>query len=1142
MESIINKQLNYIKKELTREREYTQAATIIEFDQMTKCPPMGHEMEGNSAVRVSNHAFRIRKSAKFIDCIKALYGEIDSLEEYDRVLVEDLYRTYIHDKDISPELFEEFSRIGNNAWVAWSKARETEDVSGFLPELEKVIESKKKFVSLAGKMPDEEKYSDYGFLLNLYENGIDEDVIDELFRVSKDGITDLLQRIGNSNKVIRTDFLKRPVRDSQQEEMAKYLMETLGFDFEKGTMAVSEHPFTSLISENDVRITTHYYSDNFISNIYSVIHECGHALFEQLLPREDHKYFIEDKKSMGMHEAISRFYENILGRSKAFISLIYPKVCEIFPQVMRDVTVDELYEAVNYVSPSLIRTEADELTYTLHIIIRYELEKRLISGELSVSELSDEWSRLYREYLGIEPTKDSEGLLQDVHWTTDFGYFPTYALGNFYGAMILKKMKEDFDPFAAIREGDFGKINEWMAEIVYKKANILKPSDWIFEITGRKVCAEDFISYLYDKYSNVYCFESDDNIMQSSSTEYVKRIRRIRKLSSPSLEEIKTSKEYSELLRNNFEEIGKIAADNRMIIENCVRPLLSYDKCFSKEVFANFKDFCYKLTDPNSGKNLDASLAFSISVRLADDAKKSGDDEYYIEALDMLIANAYLMVNQTMRLTACPEVPEYFRNKGLEAFYEIIKYLDKEKFVKLSDELKRIVLIDSRYGPVLYEHMRECEGAAEMSRKRIALIEDSIRIAKDPFYGEAYPDYPWDKHLLKCYEYIMIIGADRSDPELVSTLKKYAGITAEYGRCCTEVYEKVFPYEYVYEITEGIRYAAGECTREDHMKRMYTIWSFADKFKYDKNGGDNLIASLSYIDAARDGELTEKIKSNIKDMYSEIASYAFRIPMMEWISSVLGIYSAILLRFVEIPGGITFEEFGLKVMAGFHPPTYIHSIMVARIAVCIAEYLMKSNPELFVGVCGCPSKEELPAYKDRILEYTHHAAMCHDFGKLIIIDTVFVYGRNLLSSEMPIIKSHSLMGWELLRKNESTKAYADVAAGHHAYYDKSEGYPESFDIGKSPVKTIIDIICVADCMDAATDEIGRSYSVGKTLDEFIGEVKAGAGKRYSPFVADILDNEGLYSDLGYLLTEGRKKVYKDTFKLLRTLGGEDFTE
>ncbi|MBQ8138685.1 MAG: hypothetical protein IJ195_04430 [Lachnospiraceae bacterium] len=331
MESIINKQLNYIKKELTREREYTQAATIIEFDQMTMCPPMGHEMEGNSAVRVSNHAFRIRKSAKFIDCIKALYGEIDSLEEYDRVLVEDLYRTYIHDKDVSPELFEEFSRIGNNAWVAWSKARETEDVSGYLPELEKVIESKKKFVSIAGKMPDEEKYSDYGFLLNLYENGIDEDVIDELFRVSKDGITDLLQRIGNSNKVIRTDFLKRPVRDSQQEEMAKYLMETLGFDFEKGTMAVSEHPFTSLISENDVRITTHYYSDNFISNIYSVIHECGHALFEQLLPREDHKYFIEDKKSMGMHEAISRYYENILGRSKAFISLIYPKVCEIFP-------------------------------------------------------------------------------------------------------------------------------------------------------------------------------------------------------------------------------------------------------------------------------------------------------------------------------------------------------------------------------------------------------------------------------------------------------------------------------------------------------------------------------------------------------------------------------------------------------------------------------------------------------------------------------------------------------------------------------------------------------------------------------------------------------------------------------------------
>lgn len=1141
MEDNIKKQLNYIKKELNREREYIHAATIIEFDQMTVCPPEGQEMQGDSAVRVSNHAFRIRKSAKFIECVKALYEEIESLDEYDKILVEELYRTYIHDKNVTPELFDEFARTGNNAWVAWSKAREKEDVSGFLPELNKVIESKKKYISIAGKMPDEEKLSDYEFLLNAYESGMDEKTLDELFKVSKDGICELLKKIGNSNKTIRTDFLKRPVRDSQQAEMARYLMEILGFDFEKGQMAVSEHPFTSLVSENDVRITTHYYSDNFISNIYSVIHECGHALFEQLLPREDHKYFIEEKKSMGMHESVSRFFENIIGRSKEFITLIYPKVCEIFPQVMRDVTVDELYEAVNYVCPSLIRTEADELTYTLHIIIRYELEKKLISGELSVNDLSDEWSRLYKEYLGVKPSKDSEGLLQDVHWTTDFGYFPTYALGNFYGAMFLKKMMEEFDPFQAVAEGDFGKINEWMAENVYKKANILKPTDWIQDITGRKVCAEDFINYLNDKYTHVYDLGNNDQ-MQSGSTEYVKRIRRIRKLSSPSLEEIKTSKEYSELLRNNFEEIGKIAADNRMIIENCVRPLLSYDKCFSKEVFANFKDFCYKLTDPNSGKNLDASLAFSISVRLADDAKKSGDDEYYIEALDMLIANAYLMVNQTMRLTACPEVPEYFRNKGLEAFYEIIKYLDKEKFVKLSDELKRIVLIDSRYGPVLYEHLRESEGAAEMSRKRIALIEDSIRIAMDPFYREAFPDYTWDKHILKCYEYIMIIGADRCEPELVSTLKKYANLTAEYGRSCTEVYEKVFPYEYIYEITEGIRYAAGECTREDHMKRMYTIWSFADKHEYNRNGGDNLIASLAYIDAARDGELSENMKSNIRDMYNEIASYAFRIPMMEWISSVLGIYSAILLRFMEIPGGITFEEFGLKVMAGFHPPTYIHSIMVARIAVCIAEYLMKASPELFVGVLGCPSAEALPEYKDEILNYTHHAAMCHDFGKLIIIDTVFVYGRNLLPSEMPIIRSHSLMGWELLRKNDSTKAYADVAAGHHAYYDRSEGYPDSFDMDKSPVKTIIDIICVADCMDAATDEIGRSYSVGKTLDEFIGEVKAGAGKRYSPFVAKVLDDEGLYGDLEYLLDKGRKKVYKETFKLLRSLQGEDFSE
>ncbi|MCR4618139.1 MAG: HD domain-containing protein [Lachnospiraceae bacterium] len=1138
MEENISKKLNYIKKELRKEREYLHAATIIEFDQMTICPPDGQKSQGDSAIRVMNHAFRIRKSAKFIESVIECYGERESLYEADKVLVEELYKSYVHDKFITPELNEEFSRIGNEAWVAWSKARDDEDVSEYLPKLSNVIDSKKKYVSIALRMPGEEHLSDYEFLLNKFEEGMDTATIDRLFDSTKEIILDLLEKIKGSEKSIRTDFLSRPVKDSQQEEMAKYLMGLMGFDFKKGQMSVSEHPFTSLISKNDVRITTHFYPNSFISSIYSVIHECGHALFEQLLPREDHEYFIEDLKTMGMHESVSRFYENVLGRSKEFIHLIYPAVCRIFPQAMRDVTEDELYEAVNYVTPSLIRTEADELTYTLHIIIRYELEKRLIDGNLTMEELPGQWNRLYKEYLGVEPVKDSEGLLQDVHWTTDFGYFPTYAIGNFYNAMYLNKMKEEFDPFEAVGEGDFAKINTWMKEHVFKKANRLKPTDWIKDITGREITADDFIIYLKDKYSNIYQLVENKKV-EGLTNEYVNRVRRIRKLSSPSLEAIDSPDEYSDLLRENFKEIGKLALENRNMIKKYVRPLLGKEFSFSDVVVNAAITFCSKLTDPNHGLGLDASLALSISCMMMDDASKSGDDEYYLKALDMVVANSYLMVNQTKRLVACPEVAESFRKIGLYAYEEIVKYLEKDKFVLLSDEYKTLVLIDSRYGPVLYEYMKGYAPDVSKINKRIELIEDSIKIARDPFYREAFPSFNWNKHLLKAYEFILVTTPCVSDKECIKKIEKYARELEEFGRCCPEEYEKVFPLEYIFSITEDIRYAAGKCDRYDHLKRMYTIWRFADKRIYDRRGGDNLIAAASYIDVAADGELTAEMKSNITDMYKSVTEYAFRIPMLEYISSVIGIYSGMLLRFVEIQGGMTFEEFGLKVMAAFHPPTYIHSVMVARISVCLCERLMKKNPELFIGVCGCPSADKVDEYKDAILHLVHHSAMCHDFGKLVIIDTVFVYGRELLPSELPIIKSHSLMGWELLRKYESTKAYAEVAAGHHVYYDGSNGYPESFDIKASPLKSVIDIVTVADCMDAATDYIGRSYSEGKNLDEFVLEVSKESGTRYSPYVIELLTDKEVFKDMEYILNTERRKVYKETYMLLKHLSAEE---
>ena len=254
----------------------------------------------------------------------------------------------------------------------------------------------------------------------------------------------------------------------------------------------------------DARVTTHYYPDQFASSMYSIIHEGGHALFEQNQPQADHDYFLTDGKTLGMHESVSRFYENRIGRSRSFVHFIYPQVCEAFPQVMGDVTEEEFYAALNVVEPSLIRTEADEFTYTFHIIIRYEIEKALFSGQAKVEDIRELWNRKYEQYLGIRPATDRDGVLQDVHWTSGFGYFPTYAVGNFYNAMYYNRMKEEIPVETSIAAGDFGPVNRWMTDHVFAKADLLPPQEWIRDITGRDFTPDDFLDYLEDKYAAIY--------------------------------------------------------------------------------------------------------------------------------------------------------------------------------------------------------------------------------------------------------------------------------------------------------------------------------------------------------------------------------------------------------------------------------------------------------------------------------------------------------------------------------------------------------------------------------------------------------------------------------------------------------------
>lgn len=500
MNSDLKKNLDIVRSTLETAERYDHACRVLGYDQQTICPAKAMESQGETMAFLSNQAFRLTKSRKFIDAAESLYENRRSLKKKERVLAEGLHRDYLRKKNVSSAMDRKFALVFNKAFVDWLEAKKNADFSLFAESLEKVRRVNLKQVALS----ENAKPVLYDNLLGLYERGMTSRDLDRCFDACKECLIPLLRKIRKSKKKIRTDFLSRPVSDESQRKMAKYLLDVIGFDFSRGAFTTSEHPFTDGLARDDARVTTHYYADMFSSNMFSIIHEGGHALFEQNQPAEDFAFHITGYKTLGQHESVSRFYENRIGRSQAFIRLIFKKTKELFPGALAGVSERQFYEAMNVVSPSLVRTEADEFTYTFHIVIRYEIEQMLVNGKIDVKDLPKVWNDKYEEYLGIRPSNDREGVLQDVHWASGFGYFPTYALGNFYGAMYYNRMCEEFDVESAVLHGDFGQINDWMKEHVWKEANCLDAKTWIRKITGREFTASDFLEYIEKKYGSLY--------------------------------------------------------------------------------------------------------------------------------------------------------------------------------------------------------------------------------------------------------------------------------------------------------------------------------------------------------------------------------------------------------------------------------------------------------------------------------------------------------------------------------------------------------------------------------------------------------------------------------------------------------------
>ena len=437
---------------------------------------------------------------KTSDLIKYLDENKENLDFIDKRMVDEFKREYDSMVKIPPERLKEYQKLCAEAGVVWKSSKLKDDYNSFKPYLEKIFDFKKEFAEYTGYEGDI-----YNNLLDDYERGLTVEKLDEVFSVLRDGIVEILRKIRNSKVEVNDKFFKGYFSIKDQEEFGKFVLEKLGYDFRAGRLDTTEHPFTTNFGNKDVRITTHYYEDDFRSAFFSNIHEGGHGIYEQNSDDELEGTNLSGGASMGFHESQSRYYENILGRSKSFWTYFYKELQKRFPQ-FNQVTLDEFYKGINKVEPSFIRIDADELTYSLHVIIRYELEKEIINGRLSVDDLPKAWNTKYRDYLGVEPKSYREGVLQDSHWGSGlFGYFPSYALGNLYGAQILNKIKQDIPTYDdEVKKGNFKVITKWLNEHIHRYGKLYTPSELIVKVTGEELNPKYFLDYLNEKYSDIY--------------------------------------------------------------------------------------------------------------------------------------------------------------------------------------------------------------------------------------------------------------------------------------------------------------------------------------------------------------------------------------------------------------------------------------------------------------------------------------------------------------------------------------------------------------------------------------------------------------------------------------------------------------
>lgn len=498
----MEQKLALLKEKLQEIADLRAASAVLGWDQLVNMPDGAAEDRGEQIATIENILHTKATSdeiGKLLDDLKEYGSQMDS-DSDDARLIKVAKRNYDKETKVPSKFVVAFARETTIGQSVWEKAKNTSDFSLFQPNLERLVELRREYADFF--KPWDHVYDP---LLDDFEPGMKTADVQDIFNSLRSDQVALIKAISEKEKVDRS-FLFSKYPEKGQWDFGEEVITQFGYDWNHGRQDKSAHPFTTSFGVHDVRITTRVKEDYLPTAMFGTFHECGHALYELGVSQNLNRSPLADGASMAVHESQSRMWENIIGRSKEFWAHYYTRLQEYFPSQLGNVSMENFYRGINAVEPSLIRVEADEATYNLHIMLRMELEIALMEGSLSAKDAPEAWNAKFEEYLGIVPANDAEGVLQDVHWSFGgFGYFPTYALGNLVSAQLWEKMSEEIkDIDGKVAAADFAPILSWLRENVHQHGAKFEPQELVQKVTGSKITPEPFIRYLKKKFGVIY--------------------------------------------------------------------------------------------------------------------------------------------------------------------------------------------------------------------------------------------------------------------------------------------------------------------------------------------------------------------------------------------------------------------------------------------------------------------------------------------------------------------------------------------------------------------------------------------------------------------------------------------------------------